>query len=111
MWSSEVTISTTSTSSTSTTVSSSESASETIWETSVSPNSITEVTAAIIPTLQIPRSTCSEPCKIGQIMLMNTGETCCWVCDDCKPWEFMLDKFSCEECELGFWPDTNFTGC
>ena len=39
------------------------------------------------------------------------GETCCWVCDDCKPWEFMLDKFSCEECELGFWPDTNFTGC
>ena len=60
------------TSSTSTTVSSSESASETIWETSVSPNSITEVTAAIIPTLQIPRSTCSEPCKIGQIMLMNT---------------------------------------
>ena len=60
------------TSSTSTTVSSSESASETIWETSVSPNSITEVTAAMIPTLQIPRSTCSEPCKIGQIMLMNT---------------------------------------
>ena len=39
------------------------------------------------------------------------GETCCWVCDDCKPWEFMLDKFKCEECELGFWPNTNFTGC
>lgn len=59
----------------------------------------------------IPTSVCSFPCKTGEIMIMNTGDTCCWICQKCMDFEFMLDKFTCQDCGNGRWPHPNKTKC
>ncbi|NXP49195.1 GRM1 protein, partial [Heliornis fulica] len=58
------------------------------------------------------RSVCSEPCLKGQIKVIRKGEvSCCWICTACKENEFVQDEFTCKACELGWWPNTDLTGC
>ena len=39
------------------------------------------------------------------------GDTCCWICQKCKDYEFVFDKHNCKDCGEGFWPYENKTGC
>jgi hypothetical protein len=42
---------------------------------------------------------------------MFQGDTCCWICQKCQDFEFMVDKFTCEDCGNGNWPNDNKTSC
>ncbi|XP_034966553.2 metabotropic glutamate receptor 1 isoform X1 [Zootoca vivipara] len=58
------------------------------------------------------RSVCSDPCLKGQIKVIRKGEvSCCWICTACKENEFVQDEFTCKACDLGWWPNTELTGC
>ncbi|XP_038618259.1 metabotropic glutamate receptor 1 [Tachyglossus aculeatus] len=58
------------------------------------------------------RSVCSEPCLKGQIKVIRKGEvSCCWICTACKENEYVQDEFTCKACDLGWWPNTDLTGC
>ena len=47
----------------------------------------------------VPTSRCSEPCGIGEIKItQSTSETCCWICQQCKPYEY-VSKSKCEDCK------------
>lgn len=35
---------------------------------------------------------------------------CCWVCQQCRENEIMVDSETCTPCDLGWWPDDNITG-
>lgn len=59
----------------------------------------------------VPESVCSFPCKLGEIKIMQAGDTCCWICNPCKDQEFVLDEFHCQKCDDGWWPTPNKTGC
>lgn len=39
------------------------------------------------------------------------GDTCCWICQKCKDYEFVFDKHNCKDCGEGYWPYENKTGC
>ncbi|XP_055728101.1 metabotropic glutamate receptor 1-like isoform X1 [Salvelinus fontinalis] len=58
------------------------------------------------------RSVCSEPCSRGQIKVIRKGEvSCCWICTTCKDNEILRDEFTCQACDLGWWPDDELEGC
>nr|XP_029487767.1 metabotropic glutamate receptor 1-like isoform X1 [Oncorhynchus nerka]XP_029487768.1 metabotropic glutamate receptor 1-like isoform X1 [Oncorhynchus nerka] len=58
------------------------------------------------------RSVCSEPCSRGQIKVIRKGEvSCCWICTTCKDNEILRDEFTCQACDLGWWPDDDLEGC
>ncbi|XP_023855687.1 metabotropic glutamate receptor 1-like isoform X1 [Salvelinus sp. IW2-2015] len=58
------------------------------------------------------RSVCSEPCSRGQIKVIRKGEvSCCWICTTCKDNEIVRDEFTCQACDLGWWPDDELEGC
>ncbi|XP_014061056.1 metabotropic glutamate receptor 1 isoform X2 [Salmo salar] len=58
------------------------------------------------------RSVCSEPCSRGQIKVIRKGEvSCCWICTTCKDNEIVRDEFTCQACDLGWWPDDDLEGC
>ena len=59
---------------------------------------------------ELPTSVCSPPCKVGEV---KKGEdlTCCWVCQECKAWEYLLDERNCADCGFGRWPYSNKTSC
>ncbi|XP_040579714.2 LOW QUALITY PROTEIN: metabotropic glutamate receptor-like [Lepeophtheirus salmonis] len=60
---------------------------------------------------EYPKSVCSLPCKIGEIMIMSTGDTCCWICQKCQDYEYMEDEFTCKDCGNGRWPHNNKSLC
>ncbi|XP_074644178.1 metabotropic glutamate receptor 3-like isoform X2 [Tubulanus polymorphus] len=62
-------------------------------------------------TLRIPQSACSQPCGDGEIKNVQQGDTCCWVCTKCQPWEFLRDEFTCEDCGTGRWPHSDRKTC
>ena len=39
------------------------------------------------------------------------GDVCCWICDECKPWEKLVDEYTCEDCGYGRWPDEDKLSC
>ena len=39
------------------------------------------------------------------------GETCCWVCNTCLDYEYMMDEYTCKDCGVGRWPNRNKTAC
>ncbi|KAF0309242.1 Metabotropic glutamate receptor [Amphibalanus amphitrite] len=39
------------------------------------------------------------------------GDTCCWMCDKCEPFEFMKDEHTCEDCGHGRWPYPDKLSC
>uniref|UniRef100_A0A674AMI1 Metabotropic glutamate receptor 1 n=1 Tax=Salmo trutta TaxID=8032 RepID=A0A674AMI1_SALTR len=58
------------------------------------------------------RSVCSDPCSRGQIKVIRKGEvSCCWICTTCKDNEILRDEFTCQACDLGWWPDDELEGC
>ncbi len=59
-------------------------------------------------TQEIPESYCSAPCAVGEV---KHGETCCWVCVPCQPGQRVRDEFTCEDCDVGWWPTNDRTGC
>ena len=59
----------------------------------------------------IPYSQCSMPCGPGEVKLIQDDQICCWVCITCKPWEYLENEFTCRECEIGFWPTEDLSGC
>jgi hypothetical protein len=96
------------------------------------PTTTTVITTEVVTVDRsvIPTSVCSLPCKAGQIMIMNTvgthavnffisnkkyftlqGDTCCWVCQKCQPFEFVKDVKTCEDCGRGRWPMKNYSTC
>uniref|UniRef100_T1L4Q2 G-protein coupled receptors family 3 profile domain-containing protein n=1 Tax=Tetranychus urticae TaxID=32264 RepID=T1L4Q2_TETUR len=59
---------------------------------------------------EIPTSVCSEPCKVGEIK--KGGDlSCCWICQECKPWEIAVNETSCVPCDVGMWPFPNKSSC
>ncbi|KAJ8009634.1 hypothetical protein DPEC_G00090950 [Dallia pectoralis] len=58
------------------------------------------------------RSVCSDPCSKGQIKVIRKGEvSCCWICTTCKDNEIVRDEFTCQACDLGWWPNEDLEGC
>lgn len=39
------------------------------------------------------------------------GDTCCWVCDNCEEYEFVLDEYTCRDCGPGLWPHEDKLSC
>ncbi|XP_022243237.1 metabotropic glutamate receptor-like isoform X2 [Limulus polyphemus] len=60
---------------------------------------------------KIPVSICSAPCGVGEVKKMQVGDVCCWLCSSCKPWEYVLDEFTCADCGHGRWPYPDKTSC
>ncbi|XP_064473197.1 metabotropic glutamate receptor 5-like [Ornithodoros turicata] len=59
-----------------------------------------------------PVSICSMPCEKGKIKSIHTKTTkCCWNCVPCRENQFVLDEFTCQDCDIGWWPNGNLTGC
>lgn len=86
-------------------------------------------------TYDIPLSQCSLPCKKGEMKVcvfyifetevscwerassatpfqaLAQGESCCWVCQPCRPNEFLRDEYTCEPCPATWWPTTDRSDC
>ncbi|XP_018013510.2 metabotropic glutamate receptor [Hyalella azteca] len=60
---------------------------------------------------EAPSSVCSHPCKVGEIKIMQQGDTCCWICTACKPYEMMVNQSACKDCGPGWWPHDNMSSC
>lgn len=58
-----------------------------------------------------PESVCSHACKLGYIKILQQGDHCCWICNACKDQEYVVDEYTCEKCDDGWWPVDNRTGC
>ncbi|XP_074602400.1 metabotropic glutamate receptor 3-like [Brevipalpus obovatus] len=59
---------------------------------------------------ELPHSVCSEPCREDQIK-RESGVSCCWVCQDCKSFEYKYNDSACVACDQGMWPYPNKSGC
>lgn len=58
-----------------------------------------------------PTSRCSDPCKSGQVKITQSSlEHCCWICQSCRPYQFVANESTCADCERGWWPNVNKTG-
>lgn len=58
-----------------------------------------------------PWSQCSRPCGAGEVKKMQQGETCCWFCQKCEAWQYLLDEFTCKDCSPGWWPHNDKLQC
>lgn len=61
----------------------------------------------------IPESVCSRPCPRGQAKkIQSDSVACCWVCVPCARNQYLLDEYTCKDCDLGWWPNDDLTsGC
>ena len=59
------------------------------------------------------KSLCSEKCPFGHVKVTKQNElTCCWTCKKCDNHSYVIDDgFTCQDCQLGHWPNRNLTGC
>ncbi|KAE8297944.1 Metabotropic glutamate receptor 7 [Larimichthys crocea] len=60
---------------------------------------------------KIPESVCSFPCESGERKKMVKGVPCCWHCELCDGYQYLLDEFSCDMCPFDMRPLKNRTGC
>ncbi|XP_075039846.1 metabotropic glutamate receptor 7 [Mixophyes fleayi] len=60
---------------------------------------------------EIPPSVCSLPCKLGQRKKIAKGMPCCWQCDPCDGYKYLLDEVTCFRCAFNMRPNQNRTGC
>ncbi|RWS25535.1 metabotropic glutamate receptor-like protein [Leptotrombidium deliense] len=58
-----------------------------------------------------PDSICSYPCSTGLQKIMQQGDTCCWICNECRDFQYLVDEFTCEDCKTAWWPYANRSGC
>ncbi|RNA13570.1 Metabotropic glutamate receptor 1 [Brachionus plicatilis] len=57
-------------------------------------------------------SICSKECDFGYVkQIKQGGLKCCWNCKKCEEYSYILDDHTCQECDLGYWPNKNLTGC
>ena len=59
----------------------------------------------------IPESICSKPCKLGQIKIVQAGDRCCWICTNCRPYEYVYNESHCLDCGEGRWPYPDKQSC
>lgn len=56
------------------------------------------------------KSVCSEGCSFGYVkQIKQGGLKCCWNCKKCDDHAYVLDEFTCQECDWGYWPNKNLT--
>ncbi|XP_017286072.1 metabotropic glutamate receptor 7 [Kryptolebias marmoratus] len=60
---------------------------------------------------KIPESVCSFPCESGERKKMVKGVPCCWHCELCDGYQYLLDEFTCDMCPFDTRPFKNRTGC
>ncbi|XP_034441511.1 glutamate receptor, metabotropic 6b isoform X1 [Hippoglossus hippoglossus] len=60
---------------------------------------------------KVPESVCSFPCESGERKKMVKGVPCCWHCEFCDGYQYLLDEFSCDMCPFDMRPFKNRTGC
>ncbi|KAF3689482.1 Metabotropic glutamate receptor 8 [Channa argus] len=58
-----------------------------------------------------PDSVCSFPCDPGERKKMVKGVPCCWHCELCDGYQYLLDEFTCDMCPFDMRPFKNRTGC
>lgn len=59
-----------------------------------------------------PISICSGPCEKGKVKSIHSETMkCCWNCVACKENQYVKDEYTCLDCERGWWPNENLTGC
>ncbi|TRY66534.1 hypothetical protein DNTS_015914 [Danionella cerebrum] len=59
----------------------------------------------------VPDSVCSFPCESGERKRMVKGVPCCWHCELCDGYQYLLDEFNCDMCPFNMRPTPNRTGC
>uniref|UniRef100_A0A672NLY0 Metabotropic glutamate receptor 6-like n=2 Tax=Sinocyclocheilus grahami TaxID=75366 RepID=A0A672NLY0_SINGR len=59
----------------------------------------------------VPDSVCSFPCESGERKRMVKGVPCCWHCELCDGYQYLLDEFNCDTCPFDKRPTSNRTGC
>ncbi|XP_061418925.1 metabotropic glutamate receptor 3-like [Lethenteron reissneri] len=59
----------------------------------------------------IPVSQCSDPCAPNEMKSTQLGDSCCWVCIPCQPYEYLYDEFTCMDCGPGRWPSADLRDC
>lgn len=59
---------------------------------------------------ELPVSACSLPCDAGMIRKQQ-GDTCCFICDKCEDYEYVLNEYTCRECPPGHWPYAEKSSC
>jgi hypothetical protein len=79
-----------------------------VLQTTTNTSSSTQSTS-----LMTPESVCSRPCPRGQAKnIQSDSVKCCWVCVPCQKNQFLKDDFTCVDCPLGWWPNSDLTsGC
>ncbi|XP_062842317.1 glutamate receptor, metabotropic 6b, partial [Trichomycterus rosablanca] len=60
---------------------------------------------------QFPLSVCSFPCKSGERKRMVKGVPCCWHCELCDGYQYLLDEFNCGTCPFNLRPTPNHMDC
>ena len=61
--------------------------------------------------LESPKSDCSRPCKSGYAKKLMQGDSCCWMCIECKENQSLIDEFTCHTCAEGWWPNLEKNKC
>ncbi|KAJ8021489.1 Metabotropic glutamate receptor 3 [Holothuria leucospilota] len=58
-----------------------------------------------------PESVCSPECAQGERKITKNGDLCCWICVPCLKNQFLENETTCSDCEPGYMPTENKTGC
>lgn len=45
------------------------------------------------------------------MVIPSQGDSCCWICTSCEPWQIVLNGSQCHDCADDSWPDTDKTHC
>ncbi|XP_077458827.1 taste receptor type 1 member 3 isoform X2 [Stigmatopora argus] len=64
-------------------------------------------------TENVPKSTCSAACEIGQIQRVKGFHSCCFDCVDCLPGTYQAknEDIQCTPCPKGQWSESLSTNC
>lgn len=63
-------------------------------------------------TKDVPFSRCSTPCGHDEMkQIGEDGDTCCWFCVKCQPYEYLKDEYTCTDCGEGRWPNEDRKSC
>ncbi|XP_062854849.1 glutamate receptor, metabotropic 6a [Trichomycterus rosablanca] len=60
---------------------------------------------------EIPPSVCSFPCHPGERKKMVKGVPCCWHCELCDGYQYLVGELTCDMCPFDMRPTANHTAC
>uniref|UniRef100_A0A665UPG3 Taste receptor type 1 member 3 n=1 Tax=Echeneis naucrates TaxID=173247 RepID=A0A665UPG3_ECHNA len=65
------------------------------------------------PNSEVPLSTCSNSCEVGQVRRVKGFHSCCFDCIDCQPGTYQAneDDIQCTECPARQWSEIRSTEC